>query len=81
VSSTFARSPWLAIILVFGILVGLPGLFLRLNSIAFGEPRGQTAKATASFVPLFAHLALVLVAGLYMPPALALWLENVARLL
>jgi hydrogenase-4 component F len=81
VSSTFARSPGLAIILVFGILVGLGGLFLRLNSIAFGEPRGQTAKATASFVPLFTHLALVLVAGVYLPPALALWLENVARLL
>ena len=45
VSSTFARAPLLAIILVFGLLVGLAGLFLRLNSIAFGEPRGPTAKA------------------------------------
>ena len=40
VSSTFARAPVLAIILVFGLLVGFAGLFLRLNSIAFGEPRG-----------------------------------------
>ena len=45
VSSTFAREPLLAIILVFGILVALGGLFLRLNSIAFGEPRGPTAPA------------------------------------
>ena len=37
VSSTFAREPWLAIILVFGILVALGGLFLRLNTIAFGR--------------------------------------------
>src|SRR6201993_1124113 len=42
VTSTFARSPWLAIVLVFGILVGLGALFLRLNTIAFGEPRGAT---------------------------------------
>jgi hydrogenase-4 component F len=81
VSSTFTRSPGLAIILVFGILVGLAGLFLRLNTIAFGEPRGHTAKAKASLVPLFAHLALVLMAGLYLPPALAVWFENVAKML
>ena len=81
VSSTFARAPVLAIILVFGLLVGLAGLFLRLNSIAFGEPRGQSAKAQASYVPMFAHLALVLAAGVYMPPALVAWFQNVAGLL
>jgi hydrogenase-4 component F len=81
VSSTFARAPLLAIILVFGLLVGLAGLFLRLNSIAFGEPRGQSAKAQASYVPMFAHLALVLAAGIYMPPALVAWFQNVAGLL
>jgi hydrogenase-4 component F len=81
VSSTFARTPVLAIILVFGLLVGLAGLFLRLNSIAFGEPRGPTSKAQASYVPMFAHLALVFVAGIYMPPALVAWFKNVAGLL
>jgi hydrogenase-4 component F len=81
VSSTFARTPVLAIILVFGLLVGLAGLFLRLNSIAFGEPRGPTGKAKASYVPMFAHLALVFVAGIYMPPALVGWFKNVAGML
>ena len=60
VSSTFARAPWLAIALAFGILIALGGLFLRLNTIAFGEPRGPTAPAEASFVPMFAHFAIVL---------------------
>jgi hydrogenase-4 component F len=81
VSSTFAREPWLVIILVFGILVGLGGLFLRLNTIAFGEPRGPTAPAHASYVPMFAHLAIVFMAGVYLPPALVTGFENVARLL
>jgi hydrogenase-4 component F len=81
VSSTFARAPLLAIILVFGLLVGLAGLFLRLNGIAFGEPRGPSAKARASYVPMFAHLALVFAAGIYMPPALVAWFQNVAGLL
>ena len=81
VSSTFAREPWLAIILVLGILVALGGLFLRLNTIAFGEPVGPTAPAQASYVPMFAHLAIVFMAGIYMPPALVTGFQNVAKLL
>jgi hydrogenase-4 component F len=81
VTSTFARQPWLAIALVIAILIGLAGLFLRLNTIAFGEPRGPTAESKASYVPMFAHLALVLVGGIYMPPVLVVWFQNVAKLL
>jgi len=81
VTSTFARQPLLAMVLVFGILVGVAALFLRLNAIAFGEPRGATAEAKASHIPMFAHLALVFLAGIYMPPALVAWFQNVAKLL
>jgi hydrogenase-4 component F len=81
VSSTFAREPLLAIPLVFGLLVGFGALMLRLNSIAFGEPRGSLAPAQASYVPLYTHLALVFVAGIYLPPALVAWFQNVAKLL
>jgi hydrogenase-4 component F len=81
VSSTFARQPWLAAILVLGILVALGGLFLRLNAIAFGDPRGPTGPAQASYVPMFAHFAIVFMAGLYIPPALVTGFENVAKLL
>jgi hydrogenase-4 component F len=81
VSSTFARAPALALVLVFGILVGFAALFLRLNSIAFGEARGPSEKAKASYVPMFAHLGLVLIAGVYLPPALVGWFETVAKLL
>jgi hydrogenase-4 component F len=81
VSSTFARAPALALVLVFGMLVGLAALFLRLNGIAFGEPRGPSEKAKASYVPMFAHLGLVLIAGIYLPPALVGWFETVAKLL
>jgi hydrogenase-4 component F len=81
VSSTFARQPWLAAILAFGILVALGGLFLRLNAVAFGEARGASAPARASYVPMFAHLSLVFMAGVYLPPALVTGFQNVAKLL
>jgi hydrogenase-4 component F len=81
ISSTFAREPWLAILLVFGILVGFGALFLRLNTIVFGEPRGASAEAKASYLPMFAHLVLVFVAGIYLPPPVVAWFQNVAKLL
>jgi hydrogenase-4 component F len=81
VSSTFARAPLLAIPLVFGLLIGFAALLLRLTGLAFGEPRGHSQPAHASYVPLFAHLALVLVAGLYLPPPLVAWFQHVASML
>jgi hydrogenase-4 component F len=81
VSSTFAREPLLAIALVFGLLLAFGALMLRLTSVAFGEPRGSTAPADASYVPMFAHLALVLGAGIYLPTPLVVWFQHVARLL
>ncbi|MGH8733403.1 MAG: hydrogenase 4 subunit F, partial [Burkholderiales bacterium] len=81
VTSTFARQPLLAIPLVLGLLVAFGALLLRLNSLAFGDPIGSTKPAEASYVPLYAHLALVLGAGLYLPPLLVSWFQHVARLL
>jgi hydrogenase-4 component F len=81
VSSTFARSPLLAMALVFGLLIALGALLLRLNSLAFGEPRGGSAPVTASYAPLFAHLALVFAAGIYLPPQLVTWFQHVSSVL
>ena len=81
VSSTFARAPLLAIILVIGLLVAFGALLLRLNGLAFGEPSGSVAPVQASYVPLFAHLALVLIAGVYLPAQLVAWFQHVAILL
>jgi hydrogenase-4 component F len=81
VSSTFAREPLLAVPLVFGLLIGFGALILRLNQVAFGEPRGPAAPAQASYVPMYAHLALVFVGGVYLPPPLVVWFQNVAKVL
>ncbi len=81
VSSTFARSPLLAIPLVFGLLIAFGALLLRLNGFAFGEPRGGTASVKASYAPLLAHLALVFAAGIYLPPQLVVWFQHVSSLL
>ena len=81
VSSTFATQPLLAIPLVFGLLVAFGALIMRGAGIAFGEPTGSTAPVEASYLPIYAHLGLVLVAGLYLPPPLVGWFRHIAELL
>jgi len=81
VTSTFARAPVLAIVLGLALLVALGALLLRLNGLAFGDPDGRNDPVKASFLPVGLHLALVLVAGIWLPPALVAWFQHVASLL
>jgi hydrogenase-4 component F len=81
VSSSFARVPLLAVALVLGLLVAFGALMLRAQGFAFGKPTGSTQPVRASYVPIFAHLALVLAAGLYLPPLLVAWFQHVAQML
>ncbi|MDP3860905.1 MAG: hydrogenase 4 subunit F [Phaeovulum sp.] len=81
VTSTFARAPVLALLLVFGLLVAFGALLMRLSGFIFGAPTGKVGPAEASFVPLYAHLALVLAAGIYLPGPVVAWFQAVAALL
>ncbi|MSP46889.1 MAG: hydrogenase 4 subunit F [Xanthobacteraceae bacterium] len=78
VSSSFARQPWLAVVLVFGLMVALGALILRLQGVLFGEPSGPSGEVKATYVPLFLHLALVLMAGLWLPEPVVRWFRAVA---
>jgi hydrogenase-4 component F len=78
VSSTFARQPLLAVVLVIGLLIAFGALLLRLQQILFGEPSGPTGRVKASYVPLFLHLVVVLIAGLWLPDPIVRWFRVVA---
>ena len=72
----------LALLLVFGLLVAFGALMLRLQGMAFGEPSGGGGPGRAPrSLPIGAHLALVLLAGLYPPPPLVAWFQHVAAML
>ena len=81
ITTTFAQMPWLALLPVFGLVVAFGALLMRLQDVIFGEPIGQSHPVEASYVPLVLHLSLVLVAGIFLPPALAGWLQRAAELL
>jgi len=81
VTSTFARQPVLALLFVTGLLLAFGALLLRLTGFAFGEPTGSTKPAEASLVPLYIHMGLVLMAGMYLPGPMVAWFQAVAKLL
>jgi hydrogenase-4 component F len=78
VSSTFARQPLLAVVLVFGLIVAFGALIMRLQQVLFGEASGSTGEVKATYVPLFLHVLLVLVAGLWLPEPVVRWFRFVA---
>jgi hydrogenase-4 component F len=78
VSSSFSRQPLLAVVLAAGILIAFGALILRLQDVLFGEPSGPAGKVEASYVPLFIHLGVVLLAGLWLPEPIVRWFRVVA---
>ncbi|MSP87855.1 MAG: hydrogenase 4 subunit F [Alphaproteobacteria bacterium] len=85
VTSSFARAPALAILLVLGLLLGFAAMVMRVQSLAFGTPQGpthgDTMRLKLSLIPILVHLGLVLVAGLWLPAPLVAWFQAVALML
>jgi hydrogenase-4 component F len=78
VSSSFARQPALVVVLVFGLLVAFGALVWRSQDMLFGEPNGQDHRVKASYIPMFLHLAIVLIAGVWLPEPVVQWFKAVA---
>ena len=82
VTSTFARTPWLALPLAAGLLLAFSALIMRAQQMCFGAPSMPNGQPFGgALVPLYAHLALVLLAGLWLPEPLVAWFRSVAALL
>ena len=80
-TTSFGREPLLAVLMLLGLLLGFGALIMRLQGLAFGPGEGGGKASPVALLPLFAHLALVLVAGIYLPAPLVAWFQAVAKLL
>jgi hydrogenase-4 component F len=81
ITSTFARAPVLAVLLGLGILLAFGALLLRMTTLCFGAPSEGSHPISASSVPIFLHLGIVLLIGLAMPAFLYAWFAHVATML
>ncbi|MEO5365671.1 MAG: hydrogenase 4 subunit F [Magnetococcus sp. WYHC-3] len=80
-TATLQTHPWLVAPLLFFLLVGIGGLFLKVQPMVYGPPPAEAVAVTVSMLPVYVHLGLALVLGVAIPPVLAQWYDHAARLL
>lgn len=81
-TTTMARLPWAAPFLLLALAVAFAAIFARVQAMVFGET--TTAKVLEhrpALLPVFVHLGLGLMLGLYVPPYLAEWYRQAAAMI
>jgi hydrogenase-4 component F len=73
--------PWATPFLLLALGVAFAAIFSRVQPMVFGETDLKPLAHPPALLPVFAHLALGLMLGLYIPPYLDAWYEQVVRLM
>jgi hydrogenase-4 component F len=73
--------PWATPILLIALGIAFAAVFGKVQPIVFGETTARRLPHQPALIPVFAHLLLVLILGLYMPRYLADWYRQAAALL
>ena len=73
--------PWATPILLAALAVAFAGIFSKVQPMVFGETNGRRLPHAPALLPVFTHLAIVLLLGLYIPPYLAHWYRAAAHLI
>ena len=73
--------PWATPFLLIALGIAFAAIFGKMQPIVFGETTARRLPHQPALVPVFAHLLLVLILGLYMPQYLAEWYRQAAALL
>jgi hydrogenase-4 component F len=80
-TTAMQQQPWATPILLLALGVAFAAVFRRVQPMVFGETTARRLPHAPALLPVFAHLALVLMLGLYIPPFLADWYRLAAALL
>ncbi len=75
--------PWATPFLLVALGVAFAAIFGKVQPMVFGEPHTQNVRLPRgpALIPVFAHLAIVLALGLYIPPYLVAWYRQAAALI
>ena len=80
-TTAIAQQPWATPILLVSLGIAFAAIFGKVQPMVFGDSSTGKLAHPPALVPVFTHLALVLTLGLYMPPYLADWYRQAARLI
>jgi hydrogenase-4 component F len=80
-TTTMKQQPWAAPILIGALAVAFAAIFRRVQPMVFGDTTARRLPHPPALLPVFAHLTIVLMLGIYVPPYLADWYRAAARLI
>ncbi|MGH8660710.1 MAG: hydrogenase 4 subunit F [Burkholderiales bacterium] len=80
-TTAMREQPWATPFLLIGLGVAFAAIFGKVQPMVFGETRLPRLPHPPALVPVFVHLALVLMMGIFIPPYLAAWYRQAAALI
>jgi len=80
-TTAMREQPWATPFLLLALGVAFAAVFSKVQPMVFGETTAKRLPARPAMLPVFVHLALVLALGLWIPPVLAEWYRQAARLI
>jgi hydrogenase-4 component F len=79
VTTAMREQPWATPFLLVALAVAFAAIFSKVQPMVFGEATIARLPHRPAVMPVFIHLALVLMLGLWIPPVLAEWYHQAAR--
>jgi hydrogenase-4 component F len=80
-TTAMREQPWATPILLLALGVAFAAIFGRVQPMVFGATTAKRLPHQPALIPVFTHLALVLLLGLFIPPYLADWYRTAAQLI
>jgi hydrogenase-4 component F len=80
-TTAMREQPWATPILLVALGVAFAAVFSKVQPMVFGETTATRLPLRPAMIPVFTHLALVLMLGLWIPPFLADWYRSAAKLI
>ena len=73
--------PWATPFLLVSLGIAFAAVFSKVQPMVFGDTTATRLPHPPALLPVFVHLLLALMLGLYIPPYLATWYREAARLI
>ena len=80
-TTAMREQPWATPFLLLALAVAFAAVFSRVQPMVFGETSVKRLPHRPAMIPVFVHLLLVLMLGVWIPPSLAAWYREAARLI
>jgi len=81
VTTAMREQPWATPFLLLALGLAFASVFARVQPMVFGETTLRRLPHPPALVPVFVHLTIALMLGLYIPPYLDGWYRQAARML